>query len=158
LADGKCLLIGMHGVGVFEAACRGAEGFIEADPLTGTASGCQPSSSPARGLERCRRALPGFCARHGIPAATFRQLRARFLADGRFTATVDDSEGRQVTDEYVGSPGRRIQVRAPQGRIRRKRGHVLRTDRMPVSHEAAWPFSGAADGAAFPFASAPCSG
>lgn len=132
LADGNGFLIGHYDMRLFEKVRRSSEGFIEVDFLTGNSSGGQPSPALARAFELYSGALPMLCLRHGISGATFRQLCARFFADGRFTVTVEDSEGRSVTDEYVGSPGRRIQVLDPRGRIRRKRGHVVRASSPPA--------------------------
>lgn len=132
LADGNGFLIGRYDMRLFEEVGRSSEGFIELDFLTGTSSGGQPSPALARAFELYCGALPLLCLRHGISGATFRELRARFFADRQFTVTVEDSEGRFVTDEYVGSPGRRIRVLDPCGRIRRKRGHVVRTSSPPA--------------------------
>jgi hypothetical protein len=126
LADGNGFLIGHADMRVFEEARRSSEGFIEVDFLTGTSSGGQPSPALARAIGLYSGALPLLCIKHGISGAIFRQLRARFFADRRFTVTIEDSEGRYVTDEYVGSPGRRVKVLDPLGRIRRKRGDVAR--------------------------------
>ncbi len=133
LADGNGFLIGHYNIRLFEEVRRSSEGLIEVDFLTGASSGGQPSPALARAFALYSQALPVLCVRHGISGATFRQLSARFFADGRFVVTVEDSEGRSVTDEYVGSPGRRIQVLDPRGRIRRKRGHVVRTSSPPGS-------------------------
>jgi hypothetical protein len=132
LADGNGFLIGHYDMRLIEEIRRSSEGFIEVDFLTGTSSGGQPSPALARAFELYCGALPLLCLRHEVSGAIFRQLRARFFADGRFTVTVEDNAGRSVTDEYVGSPGRRIKVLDSLGRIRRKRGQVVRTGSSPA--------------------------
>lgn len=127
LVDGNGFLIGHYDMRLSEEMRRSSEGFTEVDFLTGTSSGGQPSPGLVRAFELYAGALPLLCSRHGIPGAVFRQPRARFFSDGRFTVTVEDVAGRHVTDEYVGSPGRRIKMLDQQGRIRRKRGLVIRT-------------------------------
>jgi hypothetical protein len=127
LADGNGFLIGHYDMRLFEEVRLSAEGFIEVDFLTGTSSGGRPSAELARAFSLYCGALPLLCLKHGISGAVFRQLRARFFNDRHFTVTVEDNEGRRVTDEYVGSPGRRIKVVDTRGRVRTKRGRIHRT-------------------------------
>jgi hypothetical protein len=127
LADGNGFLIGLYDLQLIEEVRHSSEGFIEVDFLTGTSCGGQPSPALERAFILYRQALPVLCVRHGFSGAVFRKLRARFFADRRFTVTVENSEGRSVTDEYVGSSGRRIKVLDPLGRIRRKRGRAVHT-------------------------------
>jgi hypothetical protein len=130
LAEGNGFLIGVYNMNVWDAARRSAQGFIEVDFLTGASSGGLPSPSLARAFVLYSEALPSLCARQGIPVAAFRRLHARFFHDRLamcFTVTVEDRDGQRVTDEYVGSPGRRLKILDQLGRIRRKRSRVART-------------------------------
>jgi hypothetical protein len=128
LADGNGFLFGHYNMHLFKEVRSSPQGFIEVDFLTGTSSGGRPSPELARAFSLYSGALPLLCHKHGISGAVFRQLRARFFADRRFTVTVEDHEGRCVTDEYVGSPGQRMKVLDARGRVRKKRGRVLRTN------------------------------
>jgi hypothetical protein len=80
----------------------------------------------ARALALLATALPQFCAKHGASNSMFRQLSARYFANRRFTVTVEDRAGRQVSDEYLGFDGKRVRVLDQLGRIRRQRGKPLR--------------------------------
>ena len=126
LADGNGFLIGHYDMRLFEEVGQSAEGFIEVDFLTGTSSGGRPSPALARAFLLYCGVLPLLCQKHGISGAVFRQLRTRFFAGRRFTVTVEDNEGRCVTDDYAGSPGRRIKVLDTRGRVRTKRGRARR--------------------------------
>jgi hypothetical protein len=128
LADGNGFLIGHFDMRLFEEVRQSSEGFIEVDFLTGASSGGSVSPDLQRAFLLYSGALPLLCLKHGFSGAAFKQLRARFFADGRFAVTVENNEGRYVTDEYVGSPGRRIKTLDPRGRIRRKRGRVARVE------------------------------
>jgi hypothetical protein len=131
LASGIGLLIGVYEMDVFGEAGRSPEGFIEVDFLTGTSSGADPSPYLARALILYSEALNSLCEKHGTSASAFRQLNARYSVDTasrRFSVTVEDHNGRRSTDEYIGSPGKRIRLLDPLGRVRTKRGPMARRD------------------------------
>jgi hypothetical protein len=124
LASGFGELIGVYEMDVFGEAGRSPEGFIEVDFLTGTSSGGHPSAYLTRAIALYGEALPSLCEKHGTSPSAVRQLRARYFTKGlstRFVVTVEDTEGRRSTDEYVGLPGRRARVLDSLGRIRTQR-------------------------------------
>jgi hypothetical protein len=121
-ASGVGLLVGVLEMDVYGEAARSPEGFIEVDFLTGSVSGGPPSTSLARAVALYREALPGLCARHGAEVGAFRTILARFWVadDGRrYRVTIEDRNGRRSTDDYQGSPGRRVRVADRLGRVRR---------------------------------------
>src|SRR6185295_8492745 len=123
LASGIGLLIGYYEMDVFGEASRSPEGFITVDFLTGTCAAGTPSPSLARAVARYKDALVDLCRRHGASISAFRELTARCSVDvygRRFVVTIEDQQGHRSTDEYVGSPGRRVKVLDHLGRIRRK--------------------------------------
>jgi hypothetical protein len=124
LASGIGMMIGVYEMDVFGEAAATPEGFIEVDFLSGQPSGGATSPELARALKLYAAALPGLCRRHGIDAAEFRRLSARYsggLTFPGFTVTIEDRQGRRSTDNYAGIPGRRPRVLDHLGRIRRKR-------------------------------------
>jgi hypothetical protein len=124
LASGTGLLIGVDGMDIFDEAGRSPEGFITVDFLTGTTEGGTPSPSLAHAISPYRDALGDLCRRHGTSPSAFRQLTARYSTstlDVRFVVTVEDNDGRRAVDQYVGTPGRRVRVLDPLGRIRTRR-------------------------------------
>jgi hypothetical protein len=114
LAGGMGLLIGVYRTDIFDEAGRSPEGFMTVDFLIGTATGASPSPSLVRALLLYRDALAELCARHGTSPEVFGELTARYSAkDGnRFVVTVEDHQGHRASDEYVGTPGRRVRLRA----------------------------------------------
>lgn len=129
-ASGMGFLIGVYEMDVFREAAASPEGFILVDFIAGTSTGAQPSDSLAKAISLYARALDGLCRRHGIKAAAFRELKARYSLDShgpRFIVTVQDQSGRRSVDEYLGSPGRRVMELDELGRVRPKR-HALPLD------------------------------
>ncbi|ASP70344.1 hypothetical protein CDO28_01390 [Sinorhizobium meliloti] len=123
-ASGMGFLIGVYEMEVFREAAASPEGFILVDFIAGTSTGAQPSDSLAKAISLYARALDGLCGRHGIKAAAFRELKARYSLDShgpRFIVTVQDQSGRRSVDEYLGSPGRRVMELDELGRVRPKR-------------------------------------
>jgi hypothetical protein len=130
LAEGNGFLIGLYHLDVFGEADHAPEGFIEIDFLTGVSNGGFPSDPLAKAFRLYAEVLPSFCQKHGASVSDFRVLKARFFGGGPprlFSVTVEDRTGRQSTDEYSGSPGKRLRTLDYLGRIRRKPGQVLRT-------------------------------
>jgi hypothetical protein len=122
LASGIGLMVGVYEMDVFGEAATTPEGYIEVDFLAGEASAGQPSPDLARALKLYAQALPDLCKRHGVEVSAFRHLSARFSGRPmfeRFTVTVEDSQGRRSTDDYVGVPGKRPKVLDHLGRVRR---------------------------------------
>lgn len=120
--SGIGLLIGAYTMDVYGEARGAPGGVITVDFLAGTLAGGEPSQTLARAAVRYRDALPEFCDKHGAAASAFRELTARYSADGLgcqgFVVTVIDREGRSSVDRYVGTPGRRAKVLDPLGRLR----------------------------------------
>jgi hypothetical protein len=114
LASGIGLLIGVYRMDIFGEAVRTPDGFIDVDFMTGT-TGAQVSPELARAIGLYREALRRLCDRHGVEAAAFRTLSARYGVDarygGHFTVTIEDRNGRRSVDRYLGVPGRRIRTR-----------------------------------------------
>ena len=129
LASGISGLTEQYGLNPFEEARRNPNGAIQVDFLSGVSSG-SVSVPFSRAIASFRDALPSLCAKHETSALAFRQLKATYIADpigGRFLVTVEDQAGRLSTDEYS-RHGERFRTFDPRGRIRRKRGRVVRLD------------------------------
>ncbi|MFC5431879.1 hypothetical protein ACFPTO_24250, partial [Paraburkholderia denitrificans] len=112
LASGIGLMIGVYDVDVFVEAGAGQEGFIIVNFLDGTAFGSPVSAKLQRAIHLYRDALPALCDKHRIAFSGIKMLNARYGTDqvyGRhFAVTVETTEGKKATDQYVGSPGRRL--------------------------------------------------
>ncbi|MDR6208213.1 hypothetical protein [Paraburkholderia graminis] len=112
LASGIGLMIGIYDVDVFLEAAAGPEGFILVNFLDGTAFGSPVSAKLQRAIDLYRDALPALCDKHRIAFSDIKMLNARYGTDqvyGRhFAVTVETAAGRKATDQYVGSPGRRL--------------------------------------------------
>jgi len=131
LASGDSLLFGFFEgprLSVFGAALDSPERCIEVDFLTGQATRGKVSPRLARVIAESPDALAYLCKKHSAAPAMFGELSASYSIVGfgqySFTVTVEDDRGRRALDEYVGMPGKRIQIRDHLGRLRRKRGHV----------------------------------
>ncbi|MNE12133.1 hypothetical protein D3C80_1049160 [compost metagenome] len=114
LASGVGLMIGVYEMDIFGEAARSSEGYILVDFINGTFSGAEPSATLSKAISLYAQALDELCRKHGTKADAFGELTARYSVDvhgGRFVVTVADQNGRRSTDEYFGTPGRRI--RAP---------------------------------------------
>lgn len=120
--SGIGLLIGAYTMDVYGEARGAPDGFITADFLAGTLVGGEPSQTLAHAAARYRDALPELCDKHGAAASAFRQLTARYSADGLgrpgFVVTIVDQEGRSSVDRYVGTPGRRAKILDSLRRLR----------------------------------------
>jgi hypothetical protein len=112
LASGIGLMIGVYDVDVFAEAAAGPEGFIIVNFLDGTTFGSPVSVTLQRAIHLYREALPALCDKHRIVFSGIKTLNARFGTDqvyGRhFAVTVESAEGKKATDQYVGTPGRRL--------------------------------------------------
>lgn len=128
LADGHGFLVGHYFMDVFAEAAMTPERAIEVDFLTGKSHNSVVSHDATEVFRLYGEKLADFCRKHGASRSDFYQLTGRFFAENprRFVVTVQDQHGRQVTDEYIGLPGKRIRVLDPLGRVRRQRGHVVR--------------------------------
>jgi hypothetical protein len=123
LGSGIGLLVGVYEMDVFGEASRSSEGFITVDFLTGKSSGATPSLSLARAIALYKDAFADLCGKHSSSPAAFRELTARYSSDPhgkRFLVTIEDQHGHRAVDTYVGTPGRRVRVLDPLGRIRSK--------------------------------------
>jgi hypothetical protein len=117
LASGVGLLIGVYEMDIFGEAAQTPEGFVVVDFLTGTTASGVVSAAHGRAIELYRHALGSLCEKHGTSPSAFHKLSVQYFADRRFLVTVEDHQGRRSTDEYVGSPGRRVRVLDPLGRV-----------------------------------------
>jgi len=115
LASGIGLMIGVYEMNVFAEAASTSEGFIKVDFLSASLSGGDASSGLSRAIGLYRDALPTLCEKHGIDPKQIKTLEARYGTDPvygpHFTVTVEDSDGRRSTDQYVGVPGKRLRRR-----------------------------------------------
>ena len=115
LASGIGLMIGVYSMDVFGEAAAGPEGYIEVDFLLGTTSGSPASRKLLRAISLYRDALPDLCRKHGVRIEEFKTLRARFGIDKaygpHFAVTVVNRTGKSSTDQYLGTPGRRLKRR-----------------------------------------------
>lgn len=112
LASGIGLMVGIYEMDVFAEAAASTEGHITVNFLDGTTTGATLSPSLARAIALYRDALPSLCAKHDINPAEIKSLLARFGTDAaygpHFKVTVEDVRGKVATDQYLGSPGRRL--------------------------------------------------
>lgn len=124
LASGIGLLIGVYEMDIFGEAAKNKQGYITVDFLKGTTSGGRPSRALAKAIKLYSKALPDLCARHGFSVSCFHSLAARYYTDGldrHVLITIEDKNGRQSNDEYIGSPLKRVRTLDSLGRIRTKR-------------------------------------
>jgi hypothetical protein len=127
LASGCGLLNGVYGMDVFGEAARSADGFITVDFLTGKCIGAEPSAVLARAVVLYREVLAILCVREKVSPSAFETLTARYWSDypglhfgRRFLVTIEDDQGRQAVDEYLGMTGSRVRIVDSRGRLRRK--------------------------------------
>jgi hypothetical protein len=124
LGSGIGLLIGVYEIDVYGEVRRSPGGAITVDFLAGKCIDAAVSPYFADAVARYRDGLTDLCAKHGVPASSFRELTARYSVDRQagwfITVTVSDHHGHHSIDEYVGTPARRIQVLDRLGRIRPK--------------------------------------
>ena len=111
LASGIGLMVGVYEMDIFAEALAAPEGFIEVDFLTGETSGGNPSAELRQALKLYAAALPDLCKRQGADVSDFKHLSARYSGRRpmfeRYAVTVEDSQGRRSTDDYLGIPGKR---------------------------------------------------
>lgn len=114
LASGIGMLIGVYAMNIFNEASSGSEGFIEVDFLSGKVEGSPVSASLSRAINLYKDALPDLCAKHGLEVFEIKALNARFGTDPvygpHFAVTVECNDGKRSTDQYVGTPGRRLRT------------------------------------------------
>lgn len=123
VASGVGLMVGVYSMDVYAEAAASPNGYIDVDFLTGRTSGGAVTQAFADAIKKYRAALPKLCESHGIEVADFRKLTARFSGQGvlrGFSVTTEDHQGRCSTDEFSGSPGKRVKVLDGLGRIRPK--------------------------------------
>jgi RimJ/RimL family protein N-acetyltransferase len=129
LGSGVGMLIGIYGMNVFGEAKKSPGGAICVDFLMGKATRGKVSPSLATAISRYRFALPTLCAKHGASIEDFKALTALYSSDTfnrRIVVKVRDRVGRCYVDEYIGTPARHVKVTDSLGRVRTKRGGVLR--------------------------------
>lgn len=112
VASGIGLMVGTYEMNVFAEAASAAPGHIDVNFLNGEVSGTPASASLRLAIRHYQAALPDLAAKHGIAAQEIATLSTRFGTDPaygpHFTVTVASHDGRQSTDRYVGTPGRRL--------------------------------------------------
>ncbi|WP_411884915.1 hypothetical protein [Polaromonas sp. YR568] len=115
LGSGIGLMIGVYTVDVFLEAQGEPGGFVIVDFLAGSTQAIAVSADLRRSLLLYRDALPQLCMKHGVDPQEITRLDVRYGTDrvyGRhFTVTVEGRSGKQSTDLYVGSPGKRFHRR-----------------------------------------------
>lgn len=124
LASGIGLLIGVYEMDIFGEAAKSKQGYITVDFLKGTTSGGRPSRALAKAIKLYSKALPDLCEKHGSSVSFFNSLTARYSIsnlDKHVLIAIEDKNGRQSNDEYVGTPLKRIRALDSLGRIRTKR-------------------------------------
>lgn len=123
VASGIGLMVGIYSMDVYAEAAASPNGYIDVDFLTGATSGGAVTQTFADAIKKYQAALPKLCESHGIEVADFRKLTARFSGQGvlkGFSVTTEDHQSRCSTDEFSGSPGKRVKVLDRLGRIRPK--------------------------------------
>ncbi|WP_282608613.1 hypothetical protein [Pelagibius sp. Alg239-R121] len=111
LASGLGFVVGMFGTDVFADAASNDDGVVSVDFLNGTIKGRTVDDRLPRAISLYQKAFPQFCAKHGATESNFRQFEVRFthLAPTTgFAVTIEDDKGRVSTEDYVGTPGKRI--------------------------------------------------
>ena len=112
LASGVGLLIGVYQTYVFSEAAGEPEGFVLVDLLEGSTTAKTVSSDFRRAIVLYRDALPSFCAKHQVQVRDYRRLCVRYGTDRvygpHFTVYVEAQNGRSSTQQYAGTPGRRL--------------------------------------------------
>jgi len=129
LGSGVGMLIGVYGMNVFGEARKSPRGTICVDFLMGKATSGRVSPGLAAAIAKYRFALPTLCAKHGASIEDFKSLMARYslgTSERRIVVTVRNRIGRTYVDEYIGTPARHLKVTDSLGRVRTKRGGVLR--------------------------------
>lgn len=123
LGSGIGLMIGHYEMDVYGEARRSPEGAITVDFLRGAIIEGEPSASLAESVALYRDAFASLCSQAGGSVADFAEAKARFWSDAlsrRFTVTVTDRGGRRSTTDYAGTPGQRVKILDPLGRLRPK--------------------------------------
>lgn len=115
MASGIGLLVGVYDMDVFGEAAASNEGYMTVDFLNGVTSGATPTPALQAAILRYRDVLPSMCHKHGVALSDIETLLVRFGTDaayGRhFKVTVKSRQGKTSTDQYLGSPGRRLKGR-----------------------------------------------
>ena len=110
--------------GVYALIGDAPEGAIWVDFLSGQTSFGKPTDVLNETAYAYRDALPGLCAKHGVPAAAFRELTVKYYEDknagSSFEVTVEDQNGQRSVTDYKGWQSKRPHVVDEQGRVRRK--------------------------------------
>ena len=124
LGSGIGVMIGHFEMDVYGEARRSSEGAITVDFLQGAVIEGEPSASLAKSVALYRDAFASLCSQAGGSVDDFAEAKARFWSDAlgrRFTVTVMDRGGRRSATDYAGTPGQRVKILDPQGRLRPKR-------------------------------------
>ena len=116
LASGIGLLIGVYEMDIFAEAASTESGFIRVDFVNGQVSGDGAVSDSMRRVALLySEALPVLCAKHRVNFDEIKVLEARYGTDRvygcHFTVTVEATDGKRSTDQYIGLPGRRTRKR-----------------------------------------------
>lgn len=118
-------LIGYYDMDIYGEASASPYGHITVNFLTGEVTGGPASKSLSDAIERYREVLPGFCEKHGVSLAAFRELVVRFSGGPlgrRFEIAIQDQFGRRSTTSYRGVPAQRVKVLDGLGRVRPRVG------------------------------------
>jgi hypothetical protein len=115
LGSGSSLVFNRWGIDVYSDADASDDGLLEIDLLTGQITSGNASPELVDGIKHAPDVLASFCAKHGgmdpppkIVAIKFFVERTRLGVLRRFSTVVEDHQGRQRTQDFYGSPGRRI--------------------------------------------------
>jgi hypothetical protein len=112
-ASGMGFFIGVYQTDIFAEAAGEPEGFVVVDFLAGTTTAKSVSAGLRGAITKYMEALPHLCLKHGIDWADLKRLEVRYGTDSvhgpHFTVAVESTDGKQSVDQYVGTPGRRIQ-------------------------------------------------
>jgi hypothetical protein len=109
-------MIGIFQIDVFAEAGSTDTGSVSVNFVTGEVSGGSAvSDSMRRAALLYSEALPALCEKHQVNFREVKVLEARYGTDrvyGRhFTVTVEATDGKRSTVQYVGVPGRRATTR-----------------------------------------------
>ena len=115
LASGIGLMIGVYEINVFGEAAATRDKSLDVDFLRGTVT-LGASRKLREAVRLYHKALPAFLIKHGVGLDEVAVLSARFAVAGalrrqHFIVTVENSAGKRAVDQYVGTPGRKLQRR-----------------------------------------------
>lgn len=123
MASGTGLLIGFYIMNIFSHANESQNKYITIDFLNGIIEEDYSSDSLINAVKLYHKVLPDLCQKQGCSITDFRKLTARYSSDrlnNCVSITIEDKNGRCSTDEYCGSPLKRLRILDTLGRIRKK--------------------------------------